>query len=350
MEFNTILRGNALDVLKTIESETIDCCVTSPPYYALRDYGTGIWVGGDPDCKHENAIIAIQSKGGSEKQQTNKGSVVYGTLKVCPDCGAVRHDDQIGLEQTPEQFIEKLANVFDEVKRVLKPDGTLWVNIGDSYAQNTTGYIIVPDDCKLKDLIGVPWMLAFELRRRGWYLRQDIIWAKPNPMPESVKDRCTKSHEYIFLLSKQQHYYFDNEAIQEPANTQTPGNIRFGGNKYGNNDDPHFATKSGNVWDPERIVGMITRNKRDVWTVATKPISEAHFATYPEKLIEPCILAGCRPGGVVLDPFFGSGTTGRVAIQHGRQYLGIELNPEYIDLARKRTGNVQLSMLTELTK
>lgn len=340
MEFNRVIEGDCLEVLKQLPDQIINCCVTSPPYYALRDYG---------------------------------------------------NEKQIGLEKTPEAYINKLVAVFHEVKRVLKDDGTLWVNIGDSYAAQRGGSHQPAETLgggkhgkaangetvnrgrnagyspsrnasaiglKHKDLIGIPWLLAFALRNDGWFLRQDIIWAKPNPMPESVKDRCTKSHEYIFLMSKSPKYYFDYEAIQEKAISADieqynhgEVDIRFGGSKYGDNDDPHYATKSGKTWKPhyKNAEGLqdeiyMVRNKRDVWNVATQPVKEAHFATFPEKLIEPCILAGCRVGGVVLDPFFGSGTTGRVCVGLNRQYLGIELNPEYIEISEKRTNNVQLSM------
>lgn len=314
---------------------------------------------------------------------------------------------EIGLEETPEKYIERLTEVFTEVHRVLKPNGTLWLNIGDSYAGNcsvvSTGRCgmgkpreridhRVFDGIKPKDLIGIPWMLAFSLRNEGWYLRQDIIWHKGNPLPESVKDRCTKSHEYIFLLSKSQKYYFDYEAIQEEANPNyISKNIRFGGNKYGDNDDPHFQIYSGNVYEPKMKVrtqnngyskdgghrdnsggvgdyskhghtkncqydGQVpntmhlkreegikdevyfVRNKRDVWSINVKPNKEAHFATYPPKLVSTCILAGCPEGGVVLDPFIGSGTTGIVANKLGRHYVGIELNPEYVEMAERRIG------------
>ena len=273
MEKNKIYQGNAIDVLKNFEDNSIDCCVTSPPYYALRDYGV---------------------------------------------------DGQIGLEEAPEKYIERLTEVFMEVHRVLKPEGTLWLNIGDSYngykgnASNdnfeteyaghrnqparTSRFGLEAKNIKPKDLIGIPWMLAFSLRNAGgWYLRQDIIWEKRNPMPESVKDRCTKSHEYIFLMSKSQKYYFDFEAIQEGS-----------------------------------IDNIGKRNKRDVWSVSVKPFKEAHFATYPQELIAPCILAGCPQGGVVLDPFMGSGTTAIVASKLGRDYVGIELNPEYKEMAERR--------------
>lgn len=236
MTFNTVLQGDSLEVLKTLSDESIDCCVTSPPYYGLRDYGTGEWVGGDPSCPHKRMSKYSEHTiaGHAQKELAgNVGDAIYKT--ICPLCGAVRIDKQIGLEETPEEYIERLVDVFREVRRVLKDDGTLWLNIGDSYcgigdkgnykdpkyADGRNGQSVAlnrkVEGCKQKDLIGIPWMLAFALRADGWYLRQDIIWHKPNPMPESVKDRCTKSHEYIFLLSKQPKYYFDYEAIQEDA-------------------------------------------------------------------------------------------------------------------------------------
>lgn len=324
MEKNKIYQGNAIDVLKTFEDNSIDCCVTSPPYYALRDYGTGTWVGGKPDCPHyRTSKSSDKTITGHKRMQENKSPVGDAIYKdVCPLCGAIRVDNQIGLEETPQKYIERLTEVFMEVHRVLKPEGTLWVNIGDSYNgsggnhkeghKNDSGFqgnIGVKyggkgakvDGLKPKDLIGIPWMLAFSLRNAGWYLRQDIIWHKPNPMPESVTDRCTKSHEYIFLMSKSQNYYFDFEAIQEGS-----------------------------------IDNIGKRNKRDVWSVSVKPFKEAHFATYPQELIAPCILAGCPQGGIVLDPFMGSGTTAIVASKLGRDYVGIELNPEYKEMAERR--------------
>lgn len=383
-----IYQGDCLEILKQLPDESIDCCVTSPPYYGLRDYGTGTWVGGDPKCPHKriskyspNTITGH----GQEELVGNVGDAIYKT--VCPLCGAVRVDKQIGLEETPEEYIKKLTEVFHEVKRVLKDDGTLWVNIGDTYNSNSyhkdeksSGYgkhgtnrgvyenVVerpTAKNCKPKDLIGIPWMLAFSLRADGWYLRQDIIWSKTNPMPEPVQDRCTKSHEYIFLLSKQSHYYYDAESISEPiadatikrlaqdvenqdgSYTPSKGNgntkavfPRFGGSKYGENEDKHFAIYSGKEWKPTG-----KRNKRDVWQISVQPTREAHFATFPEKLVEPCILAGCREDGVVLDPFFGSGTTGRVAERLNRRWIGIELNPKYIEIAKKRTNNIQTQLL-----
>lgn len=293
-----VLLADALEGLRTLEPESVHTCVTSPPYYNLRDYGVA---------------------------------------------------GQIGAEATPEEFVEKLVEVFREVRRVLRPDGTLWVNIGDSYAtrsgnqpptntRNSCGHTEkrTPPGYKYKDLIGVPWLLAFALRADGWYLRQDIIWNKSNCMPESVRDRCTKSHEYIFLLSKSERYYFDPQAIREPAGTK--GNARSfrGGGAYTGgrsfNNSAEVAREShGNV---KNDTG--TRNKRDVWTVSTTGFRGAHFAVFPEKLIEPCILAGCPEGGTVLDPFTGSGTTGVVAKRLGRNFVGCEINPDYAKMAADR--------------
>jgi len=311
--FNRVIQGDCLSVLKEIPDECINCCVTSPPYYALRDYGV---------------------------------------------------EGQIGLEETPEEYIQKLVEVFREVKRVLKNDGTLWVNIGDSYngykgnansqyndsayvgghgfhPTRKAGYGLECKNLKQKDLIGIPWMLAFALRADGWYLRQDIIWHKPNPMPESVRDRCTKSHEYIFLLSKSPRYYFDHEAIQEDANPKWKDRYKSEFNK-GKQQDIVYPNGRPNSVGMREYIGK--RNKRDVWNIQVKAVKDAHFATFPEELIKPCILAGCEKGGVVLDPFFGSGTTGRVAAMLNRDYLGIELNPAYIEISKRRTSNVQLSL------
>ncbi len=303
MEYNKILHGNSLEVLKDIEDNSIDCCVTSPPYYGLRDYGA---------------------------------------------------EGQLGLEQSPEEYVENISKVFEEVRRVLKPCGTLWLNLGDSYAKSGSSGLGVkgqssslggsentsypgfkkkiPQGLKKKDLIGIPWLVAFRLQRDGWYLRQDIIWNKPNVMPESVTDRCTKSHEYIFLLSKSEKYYFDHEAIKEPATHSNES-------KYDNGKNGHFGGKSheGQGSSTRKFPSDPTkRNKRSVWTITTKPFKKAHFATYPQDLIEPCILAGCPIGGVVLDPFFGSGTTGLVSRDNSRYFLGIELNEEYISIALDR--------------
>lgn len=271
---------------------------------------------------------------------------------------------EIGLEQTPEQYIAAMVEVFRCVRDVLADDGTLWVNIGDSYAGGNTGGKWregsaradgdVREDghsrrnrngngavsgCKPKDLIGIPWMLAFALRADGWYLRQDIIWHKPNPMPESVRDRCTKAHEYIFLLSKSERYFFDSEAMKEPA-AQPVGTPRKTG-QHKSEVFKHAGTLGSNQ-------GSDTRNRRSVWTVATRPYKGAHFATFPPALIEPCILAGSRPGDIVLDPFMGSGTTAAVALQHGRQYLGCELNPEYGPLQDERVAKASPAVVPQM--
>lgn len=329
MENRKIYIGDCLEILPTLPDGSVDCCITSPPYYALRDYGTGKWIGGDPNCPHKR-LSHFSEKSTTGQSRKDLVGVIGGIYKqVCPLCGAIREDKQIGLEETPEEYIEKLTSVFREVRRVLKEDGTLWINIGDTYWQNGD-----EEKYKNKDLIGVPWLLAFSLRNDGWYLRQDIIWHKPNPMPESVKDRCTKSHEYIFLFSKSPRYYFDYLAIQEEA-------VSKDDKRNGKGRIAYEEKRSDSGYNEGFAIVSDTRNKRDVWTVSTQSIKDTHFATFPEKLIEPCLLAGCRPGGIVLDPFFGSGTTGRVAERLGRDYIGIELNPDYVEISKKRTNNIQ---------
>lgn len=333
-----ILQGDCRDVLRTLADESVHCCVTSPPYFGLRDYG--------------NAA-------------------------------------QIGLEPTPAEFVAQLVEVFREVRRVLRDDGTLWLNLGDSYAANrgsrasgigekqatnagaNLGKLTVPEGLKAKDLIGIPWRVAFALQADGWYLRQDIIWHKPNPMPESVRDRCTKAHEYVFLLSKSERYFYDLEAMQEPATAEhLAGNKSHKAQTAYEAGDERLRTKAGLTAYCERqrskrdsfkrddskraevIPGQTvgthradreesdydtaTRNKRSVWTIATKPFSEAHFATMAPELAETCIKAGCPEGGTVLDPFGGAGTTGLVADQLQRDAVLCELNAEYIAIARRR--------------
>jgi DNA modification methylase len=298
---NTILFGDCRETIPTI-TETPRMCVTSPPYYGLRDYGG--------------------------------------------------EDKQIGQEQSPEEYVETMVDVFRKVRDILADDGTLWLNIGDSYynyrsdgnyPQQTVSKtrqdlpMHTPvrgnklEGYKSKDLIGIPWMLAFALRADGWYLRQDIIWHKPNPMPESVRDRCTKAHEYIFLLSKSKNYYYDNEAIKEPAKdwgTRDRTNGKY--HNEGTGLQPHSGlTKS-----------YTKRNKRSVWSVNKKPYKGAHFATYPEELIEPCILAGSQKGDIILDPFMGSGTTAVVAKKNSRAYIGCELHEDYASLQTDRIRTV----------
>jgi len=271
---------------------------------------------------------------------------------VCLKCGAVRVDNQLGLEKTPEEYVANMVALFREVKRVLKADGVLWLNLGDSYnshscgkgnvggiegnrknkIDNTANTHRLSAGLKDKDLVGIPWRVAFALQADGWYLRQDIIWHKPNPMPESVRDRCTKSHEYIFMLAKSARYYFDADAIKESA---TRDWNKSGGNIVGKG----LHKKNGGFVDngSGRDISEVKdiRNKRSVWTVTTKPYKEAHFATYPPDLILPCILTS-KPNAVILDPFFGSGTTGLVAVQNGRKYIGIDLNKDYCEIAARR--------------
>lgn len=354
-----IFNENCLTGLSKLPDNSIDCCVTSPPYYGLRDYG---------------------------------------------------HDAQIGLEETPEMFIQSLVKVFEEVKRVLKPNGTLWVNIGDTYSShkdckstsdslrkgsNHEGANMIDKGkshsrnskmlksvgLKNKDLIGIPWMLAFALRANGWYLRQDIIWSKPNPMPESVTDRCTKSHEYIFLLSKSQKYYYDAESIKKPVadatilrmlqqieqqngsdrvQGKTNGNMKAvgpgrnarkgidvkGGNQASDKGIPAMAINGNGVkghsgyFDANgKLIGGGMANKKSVWQVNTKPFKDAHFAVFPEELIVDCIKAGCPENGIVLDPFMGAGTTALVSKKLNRHYVGFEINQSYIKIANKRLHN-----------
>lgn len=355
---NKIEFGDCREIMRKWASQGVKAqtCITSPPYYGLRDYGTGKWIGGDENCSHKrDSKYSDKTITGHANKDLTVGDAIY--KSVCPRCGAIREDRQLGLEETPEEYIKAMVEVFRCVWDVLEDDGTLWLNIGDSYYNYRPGkgQALVkqtvannnqdlPQTCarrgnkldglKEKDLIGIPWMLAFALRADGWYLRQDIIWHKPNPMPESVGDRCTKSHEYIFLLSKSRKYHFDHVAIKEPVKEDWGTRDRTNG-KYHNEGtglQPHTGL--------EKSYEMA--NKRSVWTVNTKPYSGAHFAVFPTELIEPCILAGAPVGAVVLDPFMGSGTTAQVAQDLGRQYIGCELNPEYGKLQKKRTAQTSL--------
>ncbi len=312
MNKSKILQGSCLEKIKEIEDGSVQTCVTSPPYWGLRDYGV-------------------------------KG--------------------QLGLEKTPTEYVENMVRIFRDIRRVLKNDGTLWLNLGDSYAAGGMGCggkheplkgtssmgpsKKPPPGLKPKDLVGIPWRVAFALQADGWYLRSDIIWHKPNPMPESVTDRPTKSHEYIFLMSKSQKYYYDHEAILEPVKDVSLRRAEYGW------DCDRPSTKNASMGGEgihtkkmgQRFVNPEGRNKRSVWTVSTKPYSGAHFAVFPEDLIAPCILAGSPKGGIILDPFTGSGTTLALAKKLGRKYLGIELNPEYIKLAEERIESVTPPML-----
>lgn len=312
--------GDCRDVLRTLPDQSVHCVVTSPPYFGLRDYGVA---------------------------------------------------GQIGLETTPAEFVGQMVAVFREVRRVLRDDGTLWLNLGDSYAgswgaqsrehagkhapnvsalsanqvkasvrrASGTGSIPEGSGLKPKDLIGIPWMVAFALRADGWYLRQDIIWHKPNPMPESVQDRCTKAHEYVFMFSKSKRYYYDHEAVKEPAvRSDKKAWVDSGADKQRGHGRRHagfngrYADGIAENGPPEK------RNRRSVWTIPPKPLKEAHFATFPPDLVEPCVLAGCPVGGTVLDPFGGAGTTGLVADRLHRNAILIELNPEYAEIAKRRVS------------
>ena len=343
-----IILGDALDTLKKLPSESINTCITSPPYWGLRDYGTAEWVGGDPNCPHMRTTKISKDTSTGHKAMFEEGNVVGDAIykNECPKCGAIRKDKQLGLEDTPEEFVDNLVEVFREVKRVLRDDGTVWLNLGDSYSSGGRTTTVnqtlrgVKDygvqrpktnsNIKPKDLIGIPWRVAFALQQDSWYLRKDIIWQKTNPMPESVTDRCTKAHEYIFLLSKSPKYYFDNEAIKDDAKFPDGPNAAHAIQK--GVGDPKMLTRNG----LHKIGAIPKSNKRSVWTITTKPFTEAHFATFPKDLIEPCVLAGCPKGGTVLDPFGGSGTTGVVAVAHNRDAILCELNKDYVNIMEKR--------------
>jgi DNA modification methylase len=354
-------------MLKQLPDNFVQTVVTSPPYWGLRDYGTGDWVGGDADCSHKRESKKSDKTITGHKNFTEMlgvGDAIY--KDICQRCGAKREDLQIGLELTPAEFIEQLCLVFDEIWRVLKEDGTLWVNLGDTYSsmrdsksvpdslRNGDGTRVAsaanrnPENLrkaglKHQDLVGIPWRFAFAMQDRGWYLRQDIIWHKPNPMPESVTDRCTKSHEYIFLLSKNAKYFFDNEAIKEDSLEFVRSGIREREKPVGESIvDAKKRGHGNNVGVTEK------KNKRSVWSVTTSRYKDAHFATYPPELILPCILAGSKEGDTVLDPFSGSGTTGEVALQNNRNYIGFELNPDYAKLSEKRLTDA-IGMMAEVT-
>jgi DNA modification methylase len=322
-----LINADVIEGLNLLPDESVDCCVTSPPYWGLRDYGV---------------------------------------------------EGQLGLEGTINEYILEMVDVFYQVRRVLKKEGTLWINIGDSYTSGNRTHRRDPDSKNLpalqnfnrretplglkpKDLCGIPWELAFALRNDGWYLRSDIIWAKPNPMPESVTDRPTKSHEYLFLFAKSQRYYFDQENVKEPWSEYERAR-RLREKENGLDTVYQISSDGKNGQTPQGQKGAIRnvkrrgelaegngRNIRTVWTIPTQPFPEAHFATYPEKLVEPCIKAGCPENGIVLDPFSGSGTTGVVSLKLQRNYIGIELNPSYLEMSRRRIGKVNPMFCKEMS-
>jgi DNA modification methylase len=391
-----ILPGDCRDVLRTLPDESVHCVVTSPPYWGLRDYGIppSVW-GGDAACQHEWGEGLRRHKGGPHGNGLMRegGRSVVEAQASCKDiesgsfcrhCGAWR--GAVGLEPTHQLYVDHAVEVFREVRRVLRADGSLWLNLGDCYANDGTwggatggkhtdylhgqasriGREKRRTGLKPKDLVGVPWRVAFALQEDGWWLRQDIIWHKPNPMPESISDRCTKAHEYVFLLTKSARYYYDAEAIKEPASDDThprgPGNKRHKGTDAYNAGDARQRTKAGLVtyaerrrvgvtpksapegsmvrakesWHASTVAVLEKRNKRSVWTVASQPFPDAHFAMFAPALIEPAILAGCPQGGTVLDPFGGAGTTGLVADRRQRNAILIERNPDYVAMAHRR--------------
>jgi len=366
---NKVLKGDALTVLKTLPSESINCTVTSPPYWGLRDYGTKpiIW-DGNPDCKHEwitERTARPNSSGGlGHMQDGNKGSFTADYYNratysnFCKKCGAWK--GSLGLEPTFELYIKHLCDIFDETQRVLRKDGTLWVNLGDSYS-TVSGSMgkgkweqpkykscdsQMPEKIKTelpsKSLTLIPFRFAIEMVNRGWILRNVIIWHKPNCMPSSAKDRFTVDFEYLFFFVKNKKYWFEQQF--EPHTTLDDLTRRT--NKYWSDDIADGGTgKQNKGRDRREFYGQQGRNKRTVWTIPTKPYPEAHFAVYPAELIRTCIKAGCPKGGVVLDPFAGSGTTLEEAIRQGKDYIGIELKDDYIDLIEKRLSKVQVSLI-----
>jgi DNA modification methylase len=444
-----LMHGNARHI--PLADASVQTCVTSPPYWGLRDYGLATWEGGDAECdhiqrvaRHDGGRVQVDGFHGSAAKDSDKGGIAY--RGTCGKCGAVQRDVGIGLERTPDEYVANIVAVSREVKRVLRPDGTLWLNLGDSFAsawackrRSIVGQGS-PDESiergrmapglKEKDLVGIPWRVAFALQADGWYLRSDIIWHKPNPMPESVTDRPTKAHEYLFLLAKAQRYYYDAEAIKEAAGG-------WNGSKFDDARDLEIRPTTGRKPSESKVRGEFngktnampgheafravteTRNRRDVWTIPTQPYRGAHFATFPEKLVEPCILAGTSPKAcgvcgapwervteragkrrgqsgdkgngrelqglrtsarmghgagwrneppptstslgwrpscdhnddtglcIVLDPFCGSGTTGAVAVRLGRRFVGLDMQPKYLELARNRITAAPVPLMPE---
>lgn len=374
--------GDNLPWLRRLPAGVVRTAITSPPYFGLRDYGTGEWEGGDPECDHKpvmkppvtltlqgakdncNGALGPRRAGNGRHSrpsgllQGGKDTVDAGTVarSSCPRCGAVRvNDHQIGLEETPDEYVDALVRVFRRVRRALTDDGTLWLNLGDSYAsggggkQGGTSQRLgrsnveeqrrgrVSDGIKPKDLIGIPWRVALALQADGWYLRSDIIWHAPNKMPESVTDRPTRAHEYLFLLSKSERYYYDADAIKERA-VSTGGGASFG-------KQNHDTTGTGQQPRTYERPDYEYRNARSVWSIPTKSYHGAHFAVMPMALVIPCIRAGSAPGDVVMDPFTGSGTVLAAAVQERRRGIGAELNPAYADIARNRIAGATPALI-----
>ncbi len=379
-----ILQGNCLDKIKELDDNSIDCVVTSPPYWGLRDYGTASYEGGNPNCQHTITDGIVDNKNNKLIERPDRAS----DKKNCVKCGAKRIDKQLGLEPTYQEHIQNIVELFRAIKPKLKDSATVWLNYGDSYAATVNGtkvkdmkkngfgrkgddrafvdkpFSTIQGSLKPKDLVMIPNRIAIALQDDGWWIRSEIIWHKPNPMPESIKDRPTSSHEKIWLITKSKNYYYDHESIKEPITDTTAirllqknydkqkgsaranGGMKSNGNmkamgrkKFDKNmggSGTSFLNHSGYKKADGTYMINPKRNKRNVWTVSTKPCKEAHFATFPKDLIEPCIKAGCPEKGVVLDPFGGSGTTGIVAALNNRNAILIELNQNYIDIANKR--------------
>jgi DNA modification methylase len=388
------LQGDCREVLKTLPDASVQCVVTSPPYFGLRDYGTATWVGGNPECDH--VVGAIRTGLGLERLGERYAGSGHKAAEpkpltakhICPHCGAVRTDSQIGLEASPAEFISEMVAVFREVRRVLRDDGVVWLNLGDSYSLGVgmargqqyqrhapqksgmwkgtrsekrdlgnNGVVHDGTGAKPKDLLMIPARVAIALQADGWFLRSDIIWHKPNPMPESVTDRPTSSHEHVFLLTKKSSYFYDAESVREHIAPSQLGRERSDviGGKSWNERNQHseggtydtrklrpslpkgsFGGKTADQAQPAFRADYGSRNLRNVWTIATAPFVDAHFATFPPELAERCIKAGSRPGDTILDPFAGAFTTALVADRLQRDAIGIELNADYVAMARRR--------------
>ena len=340
------LQGDVFNKLKELDNNSIDCVVTSPPYWGLRDYGTAKWQGGDPNCDHQTKRSRGDDIKQGDKQGTNLGS--RPNIQTLCKCGAKRIDKQLGLEPTYQEHIRNIVELFRAMKPKLKDSATIWLNYGDSYAATVNGtkakdiknddrgfvdkpFSTIQGSIKPKDLVMIPNRIAIALQDDGWWIRSEIIWHKPNPMPESVRDRPTSSHEKIWLITKSKKYYYDADAIKEKSISKGSVHVHKPGNKADEYVKQGLKTHPAKTYiTPEK------KNKRNVWTITTKPCKDAHFATFPKDLIEPCIKAGCPEGGIVLDPFGGAGTTGIVAQSLNRTAILIELNPEYIEIAKKR--------------